>query len=184
MIYYTQTPDFYNDYIAHYGILGMKWGHRKLDRQIAREKKFRAKTMKGRSKYRSKLENRYNKKIAKAKSKGKMDKVKKLTTKRNYKLTDHDKGTEFFDKATKYRVNTVKNYQKAQDKAWNDRSSKKSSTYKVAKLRYANQKLSDMFYGGKAGTSIGYASDIATGRHNYMINEEKLKRKYKLRYGK
>ena len=22
---YTPTPDFYNDYLAHYGIKGMKW---------------------------------------------------------------------------------------------------------------------------------------------------------------
>ena len=26
---YTPTPDFYNDYIAHYGVKGMKWGKRK-----------------------------------------------------------------------------------------------------------------------------------------------------------
>ena len=25
---YTPTPDFYNDYLAHHGILGMRWGHR------------------------------------------------------------------------------------------------------------------------------------------------------------
>lgn len=26
MIEYTPTPDFYNDYICHYGVKGMKWG--------------------------------------------------------------------------------------------------------------------------------------------------------------
>ncbi len=26
---YTPTPDFYDDYIAHYGVKGMKWGRRK-----------------------------------------------------------------------------------------------------------------------------------------------------------
>lgn len=27
---YTPTPDFYNDYIAHYGVKGMKWGKKKV----------------------------------------------------------------------------------------------------------------------------------------------------------
>ncbi len=26
--FYTPTPDFYNDYIAHHGIIGQSWGHR------------------------------------------------------------------------------------------------------------------------------------------------------------
>lgn len=29
MIGYTSTPDYYNSYIAHYGVKGMKWGRRK-----------------------------------------------------------------------------------------------------------------------------------------------------------
>jgi len=29
MIGYTPTPDYYNDYICHYGVKGMKWRHRK-----------------------------------------------------------------------------------------------------------------------------------------------------------
>ena len=28
MITYQSTPDFYNDYISHHGILGMHWGKR------------------------------------------------------------------------------------------------------------------------------------------------------------
>lgn len=31
MINYTPTPNFYDDYIAHYGVLGMRWGHRKKE---------------------------------------------------------------------------------------------------------------------------------------------------------
>ena len=29
MTIYTQTPDYYNDYLAHYGVKGMKWKNRK-----------------------------------------------------------------------------------------------------------------------------------------------------------
>lgn len=40
---YTQTPDYYNDYIAHYGVKGMKWRHRKAGlRLIAKHLKNRA----------------------------------------------------------------------------------------------------------------------------------------------
>lgn len=34
MLDYTPTPDFYNDYIAHYGVKGMKWRKRKASGSI------------------------------------------------------------------------------------------------------------------------------------------------------
>ena len=33
MIEYTPTPDFYNDYICHSGVKGMKWGKRKSKKE-------------------------------------------------------------------------------------------------------------------------------------------------------
>lgn len=45
MIDYTPTPDYYNDYIAHYGVKGMKWGRRKsrissITNKLKRAKKY------------------------------------------------------------------------------------------------------------------------------------------------
>lgn len=40
---YMPTPNFYDDYIAHYGVLGMRWGVRKQERQVNREKRKKAK---------------------------------------------------------------------------------------------------------------------------------------------
>ena len=45
---YTQTPDFYKDYISHHGILGMRWGQRNgppypLNSKISTGKRLKAK---------------------------------------------------------------------------------------------------------------------------------------------
>ena len=39
MIGYTPTPDYYNDYLCHYGVKGMKW-HKRLAKK-AREFKYK-----------------------------------------------------------------------------------------------------------------------------------------------
>lgn len=43
MIGYTPTPDFYNDYIAHYGVPGMKWGVRKAPQRVVSNRVRKAK---------------------------------------------------------------------------------------------------------------------------------------------
>lgn len=43
MIGYTPTPDYYNDYIAHHGVKGMKWGKRKTRAQIQKSKAHKVK---------------------------------------------------------------------------------------------------------------------------------------------
>jgi len=50
MVQYQATPDYYNDYIAHYGVKGMKWKKRlkgkyyktksKLDEKVAKTARF------------------------------------------------------------------------------------------------------------------------------------------------
>ena len=185
MITYTSTPDYYNDYIAHYGILGMKWGHRKLDRQLAKTDKARNKTLKRRSKFQSFKNKRFTKKIEKAKAKGKLDKVKKLQNKKRNFNIDYNKGTKGINNAYKYRSDVIKNYKKTQDAAIKDKSTKKSSAYKLAKTKYLNQRLMDIYSLGNPNYSvIGYYSDKVNGNHNYTVNEEKLKKKYKKKYGK
>ena len=44
MIGYTPTPDYYNDYICHYGTKGMKWGKRKAKTQSNKAHKAKIKT--------------------------------------------------------------------------------------------------------------------------------------------
>ena len=78
----------------------------------------------------------------------------------------------------------LKNYKKTQDKAITDKSTKKTSDYKIAKKEHNNQRLSNMVYAGRSGTTLGYSSDIASGRHNYTYDTEKLRKKYKAKYGK
>ena len=46
MVTYTATPDFYNDYISHHGILGQKWGKKNgppypLDSKVSTGKKLK-----------------------------------------------------------------------------------------------------------------------------------------------
>ena len=181
--YIITKPELNEETLAHYGVLGMKWGHRKLDRQLARSKKDRVSTMTGRANHKINKNARFDKRINRAKSKGNNEKVKTLQSKKRAYNKDFDKGTEYIEKAYNKYDSVLKNYKKTQDKAIADKSTKKTSDYKIAKKEYRNQKRSNAIY-GRSGTTLGYATDIASGRHNYTYDTAKLRKKYKAKYGK
>lgn len=133
-------------------------------KNINREAKLNAdmnKTLDARAKNRTKLENRYDKKISRAQEKGNKERVEELKNKKDYKIKDFDDGTKYV-KAGYEKYNSIDmKYKNMKVSALSDPSIKKTAAYKKAGREYAMQVLSDNYYGTKEFTIFNYASDEA-----------------------
>lgn len=142
------------DELMHYGVPGMRWGHRKgayskvsrADRAIGR-----AKTLKKNN------ANTYKQMNAEAKSK-------------YYTSSNRYKNTVAKNKALYDRSETANDYTIAKQKAKKDKAYKKSKEYVTAKQKYGKQVAQDYVYGPAGSIKIetlknrGYSERKAKGR--------------------
>lgn len=125
----------------------------KYDRAIAKNSKQRDSILSAREKNRSRIEAKLDKKINKAKNENK--KAVLQETKKD-KLQDFDEGTKLVKAGYDRYENVIKNYRDAKVKALTAKDYKSTATYKLIRNQYANQKLSDFYY-GKNYTRLNYA---------------------------
>ena len=151
-----------NEELKHYGVLGMKWGVRKkarlqrrLDRNVARQKKELADLDVLRKDWRSVKEQYYDSRIARAKDKGKKNKAASLEKKKKNSLAEYDdfvrrerKGIEIYNKIGNDMA-------KLKIKAIDDPSIKKSDAYKKAEALLAERFVMDVL-DGKSHTKTYY----------------------------
>ncbi len=174
---------------------------KKFDKKIAKNEKNRSEVMSAREKNRSKIEKRYDKKISSyQKDIDSFDQIKNgvkdkkgrdiltkqevddivsglkakqdaLKAKKNAKIDDFDKGTEYLTAGYDKYKSVLDNYKNVKMSQVNDKAFKNSPEYKMAVKEYTNQVLSDSMYLSQ-GTIIGYASDHANGTHKYTIDPD------------
>lgn len=140
----------------------------KLNRNIRRQTIEDNKLLDTRSKNRSTMESKYDKKIAKANAKaGKSEKAaakaEKLAKKKQDVLNDFDEGTKAIKKAQQIKNENYNKILELKAKAVSDPSIKESKSYKEAKSWYKSQLASDLYY-GKSMTLLGESAAVMNGQ--------------------
>lgn len=190
---YQPTPDFYNDYIAHYNHnhdprngqfttgSGVLYSN-KLNRQRKQAEALKERV----NKRQERITNRRGKKVDKLISKAKTDEEKqKLEELKN----NRKKIADSLDKGYQKYIDTIDDYKNAKDKARENKQYKNSSEYKNAKIAYNKQQRSDLagvpgslltggIYRPADYTATKYASDMLNANKQQTIgNLKKRKRK-------
>ena len=166
MIGYTPTPDYYNDYLAHYGVMGMKWGVRKDLRKFGS------------------ISEKTKKKMKKAMSKASYRKTRRMLNgledmKSDYRseYEEHKSKNKSGDaKRTKSNISKLENI----SKQWQNSAKKKNYKYGVnkdvtrysRKTRRGNQLANTLGYGllgpiGGVGASASYLAYASNAHKKY-----------------
>ena len=168
---YTNDGLVNADYLAHYGVPGMKWGRRKvqrlqgkIDRINRQEDRYRNKILGKREKNYTRLMERYDRKIEKAQKKGDESLVNVRKQNKKEVSNDFKKGNKIVTKALDIRRENRTKYLELSKKSVNDPSIKETKGYKTAKRWYKTQRLSDNFY-GRDVTTLQESVYVAQGQY-------------------
>lgn len=176
--YIITKPPLDEETLMHFGVKGMRWGHRKQQliaggmskrmakRQVRLEKK-QDRLANQSSKYSKWLEGTRNKNFEKRKNKYKSrlekyskhhdaDKVSEKRAKYNKTLNTFAQTTKDYKSAGAEHKKHINDYYKNKISALSDKSIKKTDKYKAAKRTYQAQRFYDINYGsGHPSASIG-----------------------------
>lgn len=135
----------------------------KIDRINKSEDKYANKLLGRRSKVRSRLERKYDKKIEKAVKNGDPRLIDIRKKNKQVRLEDFDLGTSYVSKALKIGRQNRTKILELKKKSIDDPSIKESDSYKKAKIWAASQMASNIMY-GRAYTTLAETSYVANGK--------------------